>query len=105
MGREEEKGKGRGMEGEGKGKPREKRRERKEEREVKGNQVEKWEGGKGNQVSGNFIHSFSFSLFSFLLIFLRVGAVGVCLDLYWFLPLQDLDDPSLSNVSTLRRRN
>ena len=92
------------MDGEGKRDGRRREREGKGEkkgREVKGNKVEKWKGGKENQV----IHSFSFSLFSFLLIFFRGGAVGVCLDLYWFLPLQDLVDPSLSNVSTLRRRN
>ena len=60
-GREEEK-KGKGMEGEGKKKARGKRREREDKRE-KGNergenwnQVEKWEGGEGNQVIGNFIH-------------------------------------------------
>ena len=49
---------------EGKGNGRRRERERKarekgseiEENRKGGNQVEKWEGGEGNQVSGNFIH-------------------------------------------------
>ena len=47
--------KGKGMEVEGNREVKEKRRGR-EKRKM--NQVEKWEGGKGNQVSGNFIHPF-----------------------------------------------
>ena len=32
------------------------RQKEKDEGREKGNQVEKWEGWEGNQVSGNFIH-------------------------------------------------
>ena len=41
--------KGKGRQGKARGKRREEGRE-------KGNQVEKWEGGEGNQPSGNFIN-------------------------------------------------
>ena len=56
LGREEGKGKGRRREREGKAMGKRREREEGSEREENRNQVGKREGGKGNQVSGNFIH-------------------------------------------------